>query len=511
MSRMEDLLAGDIQWQLHTTMTIDYAYEAALINKASNLENIAIYYDGNKLQDEINSFSHPVEPELLAKTKLRCFVVTPRSRQTFHAKISLVCFRENNVDKYRLMIYSKNHGFTADSCADIALLFDLIEDDSDSIFINNAKQLNSYINKIIVDTTPEGKNFIVDKGINNLFSNHQKGIRLYSKDYPNIKNIKLLFGGCGCGNLWRDITTQGSHNPRDPKLVLTPAFFVNQSFTDEELEVIKRSKVLYERIGKDDGFPKVSHIKLYLFDDIVYLGSANYTKPGVGYDFIKKTEHTPSVECLVGLPIDREKSNSLECSIKKYYDPFDGNIGFQHVEDECALYFMKNWKKESIKYYSNLENKTEAKRRGEARHVVVVLKSYNNVNMTIPDCHDLWIAPAEYDGNYYRISSEEQKGDTITLTYDFQKWQYHTGLFILKGFVKGQDNKEKEKRYVWDVGTDGVEEMFILKDSIPKEEFVSDLFLEFHNDEDICNFQSSEEKYEKNTKMKAFFDAITGI
>lgn len=404
MSRMEDLLAGDIQWQLHTTMTIDYAYEAALINKASNLENIAIYYDGNKLQDEINSFSHPVEPELLAKTKLRCFVVTPRSRQTFHAKISLVCFRENNADKYRLMIYSKNHGFTADSCADIALLFDLIEDDSDSIFINNAKQLNSYINKIIVDTTPEGKNFIVDKGIDMLFSDSKKGIKLHSEEYSDIDNIELLFGGCNNDILWKKITNHGKL-----KLVLTPAFFVRQSFPDnKDLAKIIDSKVLYEIKDEiDDGYPKVSHIKLYLFEDIVYLGSANYTKPGVGYDFLKKTQHTPSVECLVGLPIDREKSNSLECSIKEYYEPFNGNLGFQHVEDECALYFMKNWEKDSIKYYS--KNKTEAKRRGEAKYVEVSFKFKfisNNVNTTIPDCHDLWIVPAEYEGNYNDVAAK---------------------------------------------------------------------------------------------------------
>ena len=508
---MDELLKGDLKWQMHTTMTIDYAYEAVLVKRAQeNNSSIAIFYDGNKDKNgiEVNSFSRPVNPELLLQTQKRCFKVTCPG-QTFHAKISLVCYMDvEEKYKYRLMIYSKNHGFTADSCADIALLFDVEfkDQNENELYKRNADNLNQYLNIIHDKTNHEGQKFLDNNGITYLFKD--KAISLTSHSYPDIKNIELLFGGCGGECLWKKMTKVGN----ELKIVLTPPFFVAQSYKDQEMESIKKKNILYERKDKcsdDSDYPRNSHIKLYLFENIVYLGSANFTKPGVGYVVENDKEHDKeqdpsSIECLVGLPIDKDMFEVLKESIEKYYEPFNGNNVFKHVDDPCALYLMNHWSFEECKYYRE-DGRTEAKSPREAREFQISFHFDGKGSDKIMEWHNLSIAMAECEGSSYTIeASDHGYGKELNCKFKFSKCYPNTGLFIVKGQIEG-----KEKRYVWCVNVTGIDDKFLQKDSIMRDYFVSDMFLEKNNKEEIKSLQKDDDKYEKNPCMAAFFNALS--
>ena len=249
---------NEIKWHLHTTMTLDYAYEAALYNINKDM---AVFYDSGKAKNneerQFHGCSYAVDPSVMSKIKEKCFEVSCKksdeksnvSFQVFHAKLSLICYSsEQEGTRFRLIVYSKNHGFSVDSCADLAMGFDLDLGNKGQVAEQNGKEFQQYLCKIYSSTNREGKKWLEDKGliISNKASHSFRYITLKALDYPNTENIRIMFGGCDKISLWEKMQSV-LNNAQDtqkqeimyPKLTLTPPVFVKSSFVNDAVGAIK--------------------------------------------------------------------------------------------------------------------------------------------------------------------------------------------------------------------------------------------------------------------------------
>lgn len=521
---MKTIFESEMAWQFHTTMTYDLAYEVALYEKC---KNIAVYYDGKKKEDEEkNTCSRAVDPELVDSVTKICHPVVCNG-QTYHAKISLIKYKDG---KYRLIVWSKNHGFTANVCADIGVAFDLDlscpkNDEEQKLAKRNGDELKSYLKKTYCKCiSPEGKTWLENNGL--IKDDSGECTRLF--DYVTLsyknrkKDIVLFFGGCsqGSDSLAEKMKLEVGCGSFEPLVILTPPIFVSGSYKKDIEENINKSHTNYEdefkkfckkiklyetkKQDKDDNYPVASHIKLYLFDEYVFVGSANSTKAGIGYDLMHVESYDqPSVECLVGFKIDSNTSKKMKEEIEKNYEIFAGEFQFKHQENKFALYLMDNYEIADSKFKSSDEKEQSCGSKIKKLEFRFQKKRCND-----PACkyegHSVKISPIEYEFALEENELCSAIEDSFDIKVDgFKKFKNLSGYML----VLAKDAKGKEKRYIWYTGIPGMPESLTNEETCEDERIINQIF-DCNSYDDIKGLQEKQIKYKDNPKMAAFFEAL---
>lgn len=387
----------EILWSLHTTMNYDPTYQVALIKMqessardwkeilSTDRYKIAFFYNKNSEPSvkrsvskdiplsEIRKYQHPLSNE----------------RQTFHTKISLVCInnKENGFKKYRLAVYSKNHTFESD-CVESAILLDIkIHGDGDDFHNskNNGIQFQNFLKHVYESTEEQGKRWLETNLLNPENGSIKAGevfqsftnISLLLKEFGN-KPASIYFGGCSTKDKTLGEYMEFNTIDLSESVILTPPEFIRGTLAED---YFTKYRILYDiDIEKENNRFNSSHIKLYLLkkaskDDEtrsiyeLWLGSANATNRGIGWDFHNNCSTknagsyiSPSVECLVRIEIDEGTFRIIKDEILKYYKVFDfGDVGsLVKTEDILGPLFKEAFYVSGVKYLDGEGNGTTA-------------------------------------------------------------------------------------------------------------------------------------------------------
>lgn len=353
-----------VKWALHTTMTAEPTYLAALAamqtrgkDIAGTLKNppdVAFFYN-KKSTPTCTTALKPTHP--LRKLKDKMFPVDC-TNQTFHAKLSLVCFEGGS---YRLAVYSKNCDYASDKMLEVAALFDLSFDGEKN---ENGTQLTSFFAHLFDHTTDAGKQFLTTYNICQLFSQHVTLTEVPTSNY-SPKTAQIYFGGCG-GDALSAKMKFTSIDTTNSVILTPPAFMIGTSAET----YFSNKPIIWD--AKPDF---QSHAKLYLLQhnntpDIpqthsLWLGSANCTTRGIGYDFSgqKKQIQNQSVECLVKFDLSKrefdlskDEFNQFKKSLGTYYQPYVWGTPpslANKQTDYVADFFVNQCSLNSIVYLDN--------------------------------------------------------------------------------------------------------------------------------------------------------------
>ena len=145
-----------IEWAMHTAYSCDIGYAQVLLGMQYdvNPDSAEKYVSNNRTAFFYNKTKK--SPGLVGNRMGKTATVNMNKIlfsvsgevQTFHAKISLVCFSNEEGEKsYRMAVYSKNLTYN-DSCAEISLLFNLDTNREGKVEKQNGFQLESYLKKL---------------------------------------------------------------------------------------------------------------------------------------------------------------------------------------------------------------------------------------------------------------------------------------------------------------------------------------------------------------------------
>lgn len=479
-----------IKWSVHTTMTCDTAYTAALLKKQlgnsaelkTHLENgviftdkMGVFYDAKHPPTlSVSSRSIPVE----AVDALQFSI---SADTTLHAKLSLVCieFPRERKRRYRLAVYTKNMEFN-NSCAEAALIFDLKPNEK---FENSddAEQLKVFFNVLYERCGKNGWKWIEEHGF---FSEGYvwedlKKCQLIGRLFGDTdsRTASLYFGGCGGEE------TLGQRLALDTaseqSTVLTPPFFmykkVGKESNDAEMagaeftegtangeyhystawnyfkknRQSKSGPQLYDLKSKEGnlkGQRFSSHIKAYLLEKLCenepkrhefWIGSANATTRGIGWDFVNNTSKKPeSIECLVKFSMNEDEFKCLRKSFCGAYESFDFNPESSTLKinpDRFGPYFCSHYRATSITYHNAEESEMVGRRYGDT-HVLKICFEYvssGKATKNVAFKHDQikW-HPAEYS---YSVDLDDAEQEMIAmcqdvvLTFTFKKFKPSQG------------------------------------------------------------------------------------
>ncbi len=406
--KLENLFANKnpVQWALHTTMTAELPYLAALAAMQTGGSDIA----GTLKNPPDVAFFHNKNSTPTCKTALKTtypignlkdkMFPVYKDGQTFHAKLSLVYFEDG---AYRLAVYSKNCGYASDTMLEVAALFDLSFGGAEN---DNSQQLRSFFAHLFDHTTDAGKHFIDNHKIINLFEN---GVILTevptSKHSP--KPAQIFFGGCGGDTLSTHMDFDNinlTDSVIDSVILTPPAFMTNQ-----------QHPCVWDAIS-----PYVSHAKLYLLQHnhpknphSLWLGSANCTAHGIGWN----NAGNQSVECLVKFDLDTGEFTNFKNSLSAYYKPFDWQTGTPSLAnkqpDDIADFFVNQCTLECVDYLDDSPNPIT---KLDSKTYVNSIKyefSYDPPLPTMPSMISFF--PLEYGNN--KLGVMNINSDTVTVSY----------------------------------------------------------------------------------------------
>lgn len=434
------LFAGDeIEWALHTTYTCDLDCLASLLavrspgNNGWSSENTAVFYDrkhplrakgrgmaGGVVLGELKGMTHPLENQ---------------KRQTFHAKLSLVCYKNSGEEcGYRLAVYSKNMEFTG-GCNDAALLFELGCGEQET---ESGQQLAAYLEKLRDSTDDAGKSWW-EKHIGEDVLEQLKKSALYSEFG---REAELFFGGCGDGrSLGNRLCLPLASND---SVVLTPPVFLEaaagkpsaaETFFKNNLSG-KTGPLLYDLAsGKQgrSGSAVSSHIKLYLLKKPggheLWTGSANSTVRGLGWpgaNSYSNADGKASVECLVKFNLTAGEFKALKEGVSRAgYAPYpftpqaEGSLKVK--PDEFGPWMCENFAVNGLEY-RDANDKACSPR--DAKKLTVSLKSLSQGPLGPPKA-GIW-RPAEYS----REDKITVSTSTLELTYPFDSFRPSQGMLV---------------------------------------------------------------------------------
>ncbi|NMB97176.1 MAG: hypothetical protein GYA02_11300 [Clostridiaceae bacterium] len=282
---------GDLQWAMHTTMMLDYAYATQVLalqksNKAANLNQVALLEalcDKSLLQNTAffyNSPSSPIADCRNSKLPLQniidcCFPV--KCNKTLHAKISLVCLKDKYIKDtvfYRLGVFSKNATF-AGKCLEVGAIFKLnfnYNSSFDDKAKRNGRQLAAFLDTLYNGCNDSGKNWLKKNELHTegkLYEQFSEGFKLVLEGNES-KDASLYFGGCQQERLYEHLQLDKWD---DSSIIITPPTFVqtnkNRDFLKNKLYDLKyttekfyENKQICTKLRKE--WPTSSHAKLYL-------------------------------------------------------------------------------------------------------------------------------------------------------------------------------------------------------------------------------------------------------
>lgn len=376
MIKINSIFRDNVNWSFHTTMNLDMLYQAMIMGEQmaaglnqpndemimgialmpDNKDKIAFFYNSyteknlsgigiKKIPvDNTNTFSYPLECKIdyvreYTDEKYTDSIKGNNNKQTFHTKLSFICYSSEDQEKYRLVIYTKNMTF-ASSCLELAASFD-IKINEIAGHNENGMQLQSFLNKIYRSTSSEGKLWLENHKLNPGGELYDRLRNIELEDEISKRHVSIYFGGCGNEPLFKKIGLDNpvlcpSNTDRTDSIVITPPFFVSQTCRDnKESNCQKYLKgILYDLKAGHDMIWTSSHAKAYLMkigDEYSFLfGSANCTPEGLGWNFIPERSgeiKQQSVECLVKYTLDKEEYDKLKEKILNYYEAFDFTYG----------------------------------------------------------------------------------------------------------------------------------------------------------------------------------------
>ncbi len=465
------LFEGEINWAFHTTMTCDLLYSMQLAYKlvgkniykeilSSDEKNkTAVFYNKDTKKGRGLSFKGAGRKKKVKDYLCINHPVYSADHQTFHAKISLISYKnkndENNQECFRLAVYSKNCEFN-DKCAETAIILKLEQTEKETKSGKNLVNYIKYLKDHIVDDNAlndsakkeekedKGENdHIVDQTGNTGYAEGENGSKYdgkkwienniekiygqlekckFSTEFDKNKEVDLFFGG-----IKKDTTVSTQYtvlnedlhmeNATDESVVLTPPEFVRGTTAQEYFE---NNKILYDLNAKGNKLYSSSHIKLYLLkkkssetnEDIpsvdysyeLWIGSANATVHGIGWSFSSHNSFggKQSVECLVRIPIKETEFKAFKAQIgNKGYEIFEdfnkeGSLK-KSPQDDFGPWICENMEVVSIIYKDSNGNDIRSNHRGNAKKICVKLTYKKNVKLCIPGfkAKMCW-RPAEY-------------------------------------------------------------------------------------------------------------------
>ncbi len=433
MNFFDELFSGKVIWSMHTAMTCDKSFVYALIKK--QLGEKATYKEKAKLNC---AFFYEDKPE--KNRTITCKMRSPSvnigevskyihplqdSNKTHHAKISLVCYEDEKEGiKYRLAVYSRNLEFS--QCVDSACLFVLKIGETET---ESGKQLISYLKKIKEITDNTGKKWFSQNITNELFEQLKKATLI---DKFN-NEAELFFGGLENEKEigYRSLGELIALNDVEPdSIVLTPPEFVRRT---------SAQKFFLNRRMLFDHKEKPSHLKLYLIhrkDCIcnelfeLWLGSANATAHGLGWDFESFKKSKASIECLVKRNINKSTFDKLSREIKQDYNPFDFNEegSLKINPDVFGPYIVQNYSCIEVTYVTKDNKKNDYSNTTEIQFVLECQPESNNeeiakelIKFDKEDC--IW-RPLEYfDDISFGYTINDDDNNSITIIYKVEKFR----------------------------------------------------------------------------------------
>lgn len=405
---IKDIFNNKIKWSFHTCMDMDVAFQLMLmggqysapiesesdismekISKAVDIDSnidIAFFYNAKSAvkQGSVSigrSKSIPVQNAEKYRYGLNCKNRDGKD-QTFHAKISLLCYECDEGDSYRIGVYSKNMTFSGE-IFEVGGVYavDFCESEESCKAKNNRDQLVSFLNKIYVSSNEMGQKWL---GEHDLYPSGKIGFLFCRpfrlRDIKSGKEVELLFGGCGKTHLYKHIGLMEDNVDRKETIVLTPPFFVKQTRNIDEFTQSKPSKI--EGFLQDTDKPEderiailydlndkknysASHAKVYLVtkgEDYSYFqGSANCTPRGIGVSNKngKWEKGFESVEVLVKYSLDKNEFDCIRDDIikKGFTNSIDINKSRPITNDnELAKWLTSEGKVTSVIYYDKEGN-----------------------------------------------------------------------------------------------------------------------------------------------------------
>ena len=444
------LFAGDVRWALHTTYTCDLHYVASLLqaqqgkprgqrrllhDRLSPSATGVFYHSSQSVQvrtsgsgrslswKEVASVLHPLQGD----------------KQTFHAKISLVC---SETGHFRLAVYSKNLEFNS-TCNETALLFTLEAEPEET---KSGAQLISYLKKLRESTDAAGQAWLDQNIFQNAAVLHDLGrIRLISEF--DQKPAQLFFGGCG-GSVSLGARVQ-LFSATARSIVLTPPEFLRGTHSWDTFAAWNQEgggPRLYDLVPKEDREASSSHIKLYLLEkvtkdkDTVYelwTGSANATLHGLGWlakDSYDNSDEHASVECLVKISLTKEEFEGLRSDIQIGYHAFsfapEDRGSLDVTPDRFGPWMCANFQVKQLEYKDQAGNVCREKLKQTARQVTVVLEAKGPLHpLSAPSEEQIW-RPAEYREPQRVDASFPTSGGILTLEYSIQSFRASQGALL---------------------------------------------------------------------------------
>lgn len=430
------LFAGNIQWALHTTYTCDLGYVLKLLQTQHwqhsqpdfrTGETAVFYHHSDKVALRSKTIGGRIPLRELEKNVLHPL---DGQHQTFHAKLSLVCYKDQTETHYRLAVYSRNLEFN--HCKDTTLLFTLRKGPQET---ESGRQLISYLEKLRTAAEDAGKRWLDHKPL----CDEARAFLLHAELTSELdgKPAELFFGGCGdSSSLGARLSLQDATRQ---SLVLTPPEFLRGTHAWKDFENWKQNQN-GPQLCDLKGTGQSSHCKLYLLETperepryTLWTGSANASARGLGWlpdGRFSNREQDTSVECLVRFTLTQEEFDRMRKGILAEYAPFsfasDAKGSLRIVPDAfgpwmCARYFPT-----AVRYLD--EKDQVCTDTANARKLVVSLHA-RDTGLTKPSNSSqcVW-RPAEYKTP--QPCQDVPDGETIELEYPLEKFSKSQGMLL---------------------------------------------------------------------------------
>lgn len=430
------LFAGTIQWVLHTTYTCDLGYVVKLLQTQHREhpqpdfhagETAVFYHHSEKIALRSKTIGGRIPLRELKKNVLHPL---DGQSQTFHAKLSLVCYKDQSETHYRLAVYSRNLEFN--NCKDTALLFALRKGPQET---ESGRQLISYLEKLRTAAEDSGKHWLEQKPL----CDEARAFLLHAELISELdgKPAELFFGGCG--DTFSLGERLGLQHATPKSLVLTPPEFLRGTHAWDDFQSWKQNQN-GPQLCDLQGSGASSHCKLYLLETperdpryTLWTGSANASARGLGWLPDGRFSNDPqsaSVECLVCFTLTREEFERMRQGILAEYAPFsfdsEATGSLRIVPDAfgpwmCARYFPT-----AVRYLDQTGQVcTET---ANARRIVVSLQARDTGLPKPSDTSQCVWRPAEYKTP--QPCQGVPDGETVELAYSLEKFSKSQGMLL---------------------------------------------------------------------------------
>lgn len=467
MTKLFEVIEGqEIAWALHTTMNLELRYVAALLTmqqgkNPSCAEDVAavlkegvdaaIFYDLTKTTGDDEEFGGQritgkgsVDSRIPLSKTYGYLHGVHADGQTFHAKVSMVCVKNGDKEQYRFAVFSKNLTYGSPNLREVAVLLNMELPEKPFETTKSGTQLQEFFRKLYDAKDGETEQSRGQKWLakHNLHSEGDLFERLggakltLCEPAMDGREVEIYFGGCGLKPpLYEAMNFPGCTKN---SVVLTPPAFLRGS--ENAKAHFKGKPILY-----DTESPLASHAKLYLLEQkdketdkmkhSLWLGSANATPHGIGYDFVNGASKTDSVECLVRLDLEKEEFDAAKGELTgeyKLFEDFSQPGSFQRNPDFWGDFLSRYGKVTKMEYRRNNDGKMSVMKRpsekskilqilytihlnGDGQTTWAALKKKPDTKLSEP-CR---VQPMEYD--WYVSNSPLDMNDQGDLVLEFWK------------------------------------------------------------------------------------------